>query len=246
MDLSTLAAAGQALFSSSQWNRKQIEGFQSRRLQFLARHAFERVPYYRDLFQRHGVRPQDIQSLDDLARLPVAHRMEMQERPAEDLVACGYDPDRLIRHRTSGSTGTPFTIRRTWFEERLLNAFRNRELRRIGLRWTDLRTHLAVGEAPKRSRWRFVDPEFSLPRRLRLNCLDSSRTLLETLAEHNPDVLSGKAGILSWLATETTSRGPPPHSSASRHHRRRDSHPLDATPDQREFRRSRLRLLRRP
>ena len=41
--------------------------YQSERLRRLVRHAYERVPYYRSLFDRHRLRPEDIRGVEDLA-----------------------------------------------------------------------------------------------------------------------------------------------------------------------------------
>lgn len=193
MTFSSCAAAFLAL-NSSRWDLNQVERFQSRRLRFLVRHAAERVPFYRHHFLGHGVRPADVRGLQDLARLPFALRPEMQQRPALDLIAKGFDPAHLIEHRTSGSTGMPFTIRRSWFEERLLHAFRFQVLLQLGLRWTDLRARTTVGEP-------FDRPVLS---QKHLNCLAPARDLLDQLAALEPDVITGFAGTLAWLATEAT------------------------------------------
>ena len=38
----------------------------------MVRHAYVHVPYYREAFDRAGVRPDDIQTLDDVRRLQAA------------------------------------------------------------------------------------------------------------------------------------------------------------------------------
>lgn len=193
MALSSCAASVLAL-DYSRWGLDRVERFQSRRLRTLVSHAAERVPYYRDLFLAGGVRPADVRGLQDLLRLPIAKREEMQQRPASDLVARGSDPARLIEHRTSGSSGVPLTIRRSWFEERLLHTFRYITLRQLGLRFSSRRAQITVG-AP------FGRPVFAPAR---LDCLAPARALLDELAILRPDVITGFAGTLAWLASEAT------------------------------------------
>src|SRR5205823_13041329 len=55
----------------TQWlPREEIEQLQVRRLRRLVEHAGEHVGYYRELFQRAGVTPDAIRTLDDLRRIP--------------------------------------------------------------------------------------------------------------------------------------------------------------------------------
>jgi len=74
-------------------SRERIEGFQSRKLRFLVEHAHSSVAYYRQLFEKAGVRPADIRCAADLAQLPVSSRADLRERPLRDLVARGVDAD---------------------------------------------------------------------------------------------------------------------------------------------------------
>lgn len=203
MSPSAFHAAWRAL-TDSRRSRVSIERFQLERLRALARHAFDRVPYYHERFRSHGVHPDDIGSLDDVSRLPIAERLDMRELPARHLIARGFDEKRLIPHRTSGSTGVPFTIRRTWFEERLLNAFRYRELFRQGLRLTDSRARVALSGSA--ARWP------SLPRPLGwlrsnsafFSCLAPPSETLDAMARLRPDVITGFAGSIARLASEAT------------------------------------------
>jgi phenylacetate-coenzyme A ligase PaaK-like adenylate-forming protein len=188
-----------AALQSSGWDHEELAAYQDKRIRKLVRHAFHRVPYYHDLFERHGCHPDEVEGLKDLGRMPIATRAEMQERPAGDLVAAGYDPAALLSYRTSGSTGAPLTLRRTRFEDRLLQGLR---LKEMGLHPTDTR---AVVVGPKRRQPdRDLNARLGLFRRVNVNCLLPSREILDRLAAIQPDVLGGYAGSLSWLAGEAT------------------------------------------
>jgi phenylacetate-coenzyme A ligase PaaK-like adenylate-forming protein len=115
----------------SEWDREEIRQYQSRQLRALVRHAYERVPYYRRLFDQARLKPDQVRTLDDLARRPPTSRTDLQGLPEQDIVARGFDPEKLVVHRTSGSSGEPLSIRRTWFEDRLLQAYRLRVLFRL-------------------------------------------------------------------------------------------------------------------
>ncbi|MCP5113182.1 MAG: phenylacetate--CoA ligase, partial [bacterium] len=63
---------------SGNWSRGRIRAFQSRRIRELVRHAYERVPFYREIFHHHGVHPDDIRGLEDLDKLPIVERADIQ------------------------------------------------------------------------------------------------------------------------------------------------------------------------
>src|SRR3990170_1102490 len=59
----------------SQWiSRDEIEHAQARDLKRLLRHAYETVPYYHRVFRRSSLSPDDINSLNDLSKLPVLNK----------------------------------------------------------------------------------------------------------------------------------------------------------------------------
>jgi phenylacetate-CoA ligase len=134
-----------ALQRSSGMRQRDLEAFQSECLRRLVAHAYNNVPYYRRLFDRHGLAPRHIQGLGDLSRIPVTRRADLQAASPEDLVARGLDPSRLITNTTSGSSGRPLTIHRTWLEQNLLHLFRLRGLRYVGVGLRDRVALLARG-----------------------------------------------------------------------------------------------------
>jgi phenylacetate-CoA ligase len=142
------------------WSRDRLVDYQNRKLRKLLHHAYENVPYYRRLFDRVGLKPQDVRSVADLAAIPATSKSDIQDLPAEDRVARGIDPRQLIERHTGGSTGQPSVIRRTWMEERLLNAFRFRTHRLWGSR---------VGDRSRSSPW-IPDDRRPIARSCRKSC----------------------------------------------------------------------------
>ncbi|MCZ7384318.1 MAG: hypothetical protein O8C63_06155 [Candidatus Methanoperedens sp.] len=171
--------------------------FQTRQLRALVRHAYDHVPYYRRLFDQAGLKPDQVRTLADLATIPWSSRDDLQRLPAEEAVARGIHPRELVVHRTSGSSGQPLSIRRTWFEDRLLQAYRLRVLCRLGLRVTDRRaavvTRRLTGPSPWYMRLGFLPYE-------EVHCLWPPEQILSRLRAIRPDVLRGYPGTLSWLA----------------------------------------------
>jgi len=181
---------------ASRWGRSQIQAFQNGRLRRLVHHACERVPYYRCLFQEAGLRSQDIRGVEDLERIPITTRQTLQSLPVQDLVARGFDVGKLVVHRTSGSSGEPLNIRRTVFEDRLLQAHRLKVLLNLGMRWTDRRTAVVTArKEPSR-----VFRRLGLLRYQEIDCLEPPEKILRALRASPPQVLRGFPGTLSWLA----------------------------------------------
>ena len=88
------------------WSSDRIAALQLERLRALLRHAYQNVPYYRKKFTDLGLHPDDIKTLDDLAKLPILTKKDIRENRAE-LVARNFTQNELIPSATGGSTGEP-------------------------------------------------------------------------------------------------------------------------------------------
>ena len=52
---------------------------QSEKLVKQVKHVYENVAYYRDLMDKKGVKPEDIQSIDDLHKLPFLSKADLRD-----------------------------------------------------------------------------------------------------------------------------------------------------------------------
>jgi phenylacetate-CoA ligase len=94
----------------SQWSDPSgLRRRQEAKLRRLLDHAWRTVPYHRYRLERAGVTPADIHGLDDLARLPVTTKADLQAAGEDATLSSAFDPAKLVREHTSGSTGRPFT-----------------------------------------------------------------------------------------------------------------------------------------
>ncbi len=183
--------------------REEIIDFQNKRLRRLIIHAYENVPYYRKLFDKNGIKPSDIQSVADLSIIPITSKKDLQSLPPEDIAARGLNPKHLITHTTSGSSGEPFTLRHTWFEERIFELFRLRTMRYFGLRFMDRQvsiglirpTHPRNHQLPLK-----ILQALGLLRRGLITCLLPPEEIVRALRDLKPDVLTGYSGVISQLA----------------------------------------------
>jgi phenylacetate-CoA ligase len=182
-------------------SRKALRNFQTRRLRALVRHAYARVPYYRRLFDRAGLTPQDIGTLEDLQRIPTSQKIDFRDLPETDVIARGVDPGRIVHYSTSGSTGVPMVVRCTRFESRLLQVFRMQVMMRLGLRVTDRRSFLLTVRGADRPG---ILERFGLFRGKRTHPMWPRERIMADFREWKPHVIRGYPSALSSLASELT------------------------------------------
>ena len=80
---------------------------QEKRVQILVKKAYE-IPFYRERFDKAGVKPEDIKTGDDLLKLPILTKDELREWMAKEKDNPRYKD--WIIDTTSGSTGKPLAI----------------------------------------------------------------------------------------------------------------------------------------
>lgn len=181
----------------------QIAALQGKRLRRLVSHAYENVAYYRRLFDRHGVEPSNVTSVSDLSAIPVTSREDIRDSAVEDVVARRVDPRRLLTWNTSGSSGMPLDIRRTWWEERTLNVRRFRAYREIGLRARDRIASVCrpqpIGANDHQWLHRTLQ-SLGVYRSVPVSCFDACVEIVQKLADAEPDVVFGSPGVLALVA----------------------------------------------
>jgi phenylacetate-CoA ligase len=98
------------LFDRRAWlSAAELREFQNERLRLLIRYSYEHVPYYRKVMDERGLKPGDIETVDDLLRLPILTRADVHNN-RKALTARGFKPSQLIVGHTSGTTGSPLTF----------------------------------------------------------------------------------------------------------------------------------------
>ncbi len=89
--------------------RSEIEKIQLERLKETVKRVYEKVEPYRKKMDELGVKPEDINSLSDLSRLPFVTKQDMRDNYPFGLFA--VPKDELVRiHASSGTTGKPTVV----------------------------------------------------------------------------------------------------------------------------------------
>ena len=83
---------------------EEIRKMQNEKIVKQVRHVYDHVPYYRAKMDAKGVKPEDIQSIDDIKKLPFLSKEDLREAYPYGLVAVPLT-DCVRIQSTSGTTG---------------------------------------------------------------------------------------------------------------------------------------------
>lgn len=84
--------------------REDLEAIQLRRLKTTLERVYANVPFYRKQFDETGITPNDIQTLDDLRRVPFTTKQDLRDNYPFGMFAVPMD--NVVRiHASSGTTG---------------------------------------------------------------------------------------------------------------------------------------------
>jgi phenylacetate-CoA ligase len=90
------------------WSRETIRDAQAVRLKNSISQAL-RSPFYRELYGKAGINPDDVTSCDDVAKLPFTAKDDLRAAYPDGLIA--VDKSELVRfHASSGTTGAPVVV----------------------------------------------------------------------------------------------------------------------------------------
>lgn len=97
------------LDAAERLGRGELEALQLERLRSTLRHAYDNVPFYRDAFDRAGLKPEDCRTLADLARFPFTAKTDLRDNYPFGMFAVPEHEVRRI-HASSGTTGRPTVV----------------------------------------------------------------------------------------------------------------------------------------
>jgi len=89
------------------WDRDRIEEWQLQKLKQIVKYAYENVPGYYFLYKEAGIKPNDIQTLNDIKFLPFVTKEILRDN-LEDFTSKIIPKRKRIYVTTGGSTGIPF------------------------------------------------------------------------------------------------------------------------------------------
>ncbi len=88
------------------WSAEDVCSWQDEQMRLLVKHAYEHTRYYREIMDQRGLTPDDIQTREDLKKLPILTKEIVRSR-YEDLIADNMHQYKYRKDHTGGTTGSP-------------------------------------------------------------------------------------------------------------------------------------------
>ena len=124
-------------------SREDLEALQLERLQALVKRVYQKIPFYKESFDKAGVNPEDIKSLADLTKLPFTVKQDMRDAYPFGLFAVPRK-DVVRVHCSSGTTGTATVVGYTKKDLDNWAELVARDLTMVGVRPNDI-VHVSYG-----------------------------------------------------------------------------------------------------
>ncbi len=87
----------------------ELRSLQLKRLRHSLQHAFNNSPMYQDMFRKHHVHPDDLNSLEDLTKFPFTTKQDLRDNYPFKTFAT--EMENIVRiHASSGTTGKPTVV----------------------------------------------------------------------------------------------------------------------------------------
>ncbi|OAV64528.1 Phenylacetate-coenzyme A ligase [Bacteroidales bacterium Barb6XT] len=95
--------------TAEKMSRVEMRKLQSTRLRNVVKHAYHNSPFYRRKMQEMDITPDDIQSIDDIVKLPFTVKQDLRDNYPFGLMAVPMSE--IVRlHASSGTTGKPIVV----------------------------------------------------------------------------------------------------------------------------------------
>jgi phenylacetate-CoA ligase len=181
-----------------QWLKAdEFEKLQIKRLRSIIMHAYRNTRFYHEKFRMANISPDDINSIEDLKKIPITTKKELREHGLRTMLAKHLNFNDCIITETSGSTGIPTKV----VYDRKANDFSKA---------VNLRSHIENG-LEFRSKWAiFGDPyHFQKEKWFQklgilspkwISVFDTTKQHINSLSQFNPDILDGYTSSIMLLA----------------------------------------------
>jgi phenylacetate-coenzyme A ligase PaaK-like adenylate-forming protein len=190
----------------SQWlTPAEIRALQERKLRRLVSQAYHHVGYWRERMDALGLSPSDVQTLDDLHKLPFLTKDDVRVHLYFDLLSDNHDKRRIQKISTSGSTGEPFVCYADVHQLEIRWAATQRSLEWTGYHFGDRTArlwHQTLGLSRTQILRERLDAWFN--RRLFVPAFemtdDNISRSVDALKRHRPVLIDGYAESFNFLA----------------------------------------------
>jgi phenylacetate-CoA ligase len=190
----------------NQWKSpEQIKRIQNQKLRKLVKHSYEKVPYYRKLFDSLKLKPEDIHSTEDLKKIPLLSKKIIKSLPCEQFIAKGIDIKNCRTAVTSGSTGSPLRVYYSWQDARMIGIALVRNFLTFGVKpWYKIAVFSGFTDLPPERR---IFDRVGMWRCWRISSHEKPKYWIEKLLKWNPQVIYSNFMTIKLLAEFVLEKG---------------------------------------
>ncbi len=194
--------------NKSQWlSIAEVKNIQNVKLKNLVKHAYANVVFYNKLFKKARITPNDIQTVEDIYKIPIISREELRASRLSEILSKRVNPGECIRYRTSGTTKEPLDIYLNKNEEISQGALYLRMLFANGYKCTDklvILTHpqFIIRNIKKRifQRLGIFNVDF-------VSIFENPKKQLKKIIEIKADIIRGYTSCIKGIAREILEQG---------------------------------------
>jgi phenylacetate-CoA ligase len=183
----------------NQWKSPAaIKHIQEKKLRKLIKHAYEKVPYYRQLLDSVKLKPEDVQYIEDLYKIPLTAKETIRNLPLQQITAKDIDIKKCKKTVTSGTTSTPQTIYRTWENSFIDGIVQMRSIFAYGAKlWYKL---IEFSGEPDVSPERSLFNHYCIWRKWMVSAWEPPEIWIEKIRNWKPQIIRGYVLTLKLLA----------------------------------------------
>jgi len=185
------------------WSEEELKRYRAWKLRELVKFAYNNSPFYRKFYEQHGIHPDQIQTEEDLKRLPFLEKESLRHTDPLQVITIkpkdgSFQEGELMVEVTSGSTGEPLKIKRTWRDLYYIKANDIRAFQQTGFRFFHRQVILKSSTTSVTGRHWFE--RFGILRKYWLSVTDSLEHNVARLKEIRPHHLHGYPNGLVEIA----------------------------------------------
>jgi phenylacetate-coenzyme A ligase PaaK-like adenylate-forming protein len=174
----------------------ELINLQNIALRKLVKHAYNTITFYKKHFDKIDLNPADIQTIEDLNKIPIIDKKMMIQYSYSDLLSSDFDMDKLIPVKTAGSNGMPFLFYIDHTFDQIRKSQYLRPYLTNGKHFFDRSVSFSVYEQPI-PKW---FQRLGIMKNNRIFSGDDASIQLRKIQDLNPDIIQGYGSILNLLA----------------------------------------------
>lgn len=187
------------LQKSQWWSKERLEEYQIQQMTNLLNYAYENVHYYRKMFDEMGLKPRNIQDLNDFKKLAILTKDDFKLHFGE-LVSRNISSEKIQLGHTSGTSGKPLQFYTSWAIAQKELAFIFHLWSRVGFKPGEPRIEIRGQVIENEKRFEF-DPVYKILRLSpRLDNKEVAQYYLEKMRDFKSDFVYGYPSTIASLA----------------------------------------------